>query len=167
MHSTLHPFTQAPRWLRVTSAVLYYLLIVCNILMQTLEIVRLSLIHFGIGLLPFTYVGLILGGALHMTAGFHGTLPTFQGINTIIWLGGMVMNVVKVAGLVRGGIGGRKGSKYLVSDQVIDVGVIAGVYAIIAVLEFVASGREITRPSKSKDSEVARHSAAGGVSYEK
>jgi hypothetical protein len=164
MQSTLHPFTHAPRWLRVAAAVIYYLLIFCNILMQTLEIVRLSLIHFGIGLLPFTYVGLILGAALHMTAGFHGRLPTFQGINTIMWLGGMVMNVVKVAGLVRLGISGRKGSKYPVSDQVIDVGVIAGVYSIIAVLEFVASGREITRPSKSKDSEGVRHSVADGLS---
>lgn len=46
----------APRrsWLRKTAIAIYYILIICNILMQTLEIVRLSLIHYGIGLLPFT-----------------------------------------------------------------------------------------------------------------
>jgi hypothetical protein len=45
------------------------------------------------------------------------------------------MSAVKVAGLVRMGIDGRKGSKYPVSDQVIDVAVMAGVYAVIALLE--------------------------------
>lgn len=45
------------------------------------------------------------------------------------------MSVVKVVGLVKEGIHGRKGSKYPVSDQVIDVSVAAGVYAIIALLE--------------------------------
>lgn len=135
--------------------------------MQTLEIVRLSLIHFGIGLLPFTYVGLLLGAALHMSEGFHGRIPGFQGINTIIWLGGMVMNVVKVAGLARAGINGRKGSKYPVSDQVIDVAVIAGVYAVIGVLEFVASGRQATKSSQSKDSVAGRQNATDGLPYEK
>jgi hypothetical protein len=47
----------------------------------------------------------------------------------------MVMSVVKVAGLVRMGINGREGSKYPVLDQVIDVAVMAGIYAVIAVLE--------------------------------
>ena len=105
--------------------------------MQTLEIVRLSLIHFGIGLLPFSYVGLLLGLALHWSRGFQSRIRFWQAINAVIWVGGMIMAVVKVVGLVKEGINGRKGSKYPVSDQVIDVAVIAGVYAVIAVLEGV------------------------------
>ena len=114
---------------------IYYVLIVCNILMQTLEIVRLSLIHFGIGLLPFTYVGTLLGIALHWSKGAGGRIASWLSISMVIWVGGMVMNVVKVVGLAKEGINGRKGSKYPVSDQVIDVAVIAGVYAVIAILE--------------------------------
>ena len=39
--------------------------------------------------------------------------------------------------MVNMGIHGRKGSKYPVSDQVIDVAVMAGVYAVIGILEVV------------------------------
>lgn len=123
--------------MRKLAIAIYYILIICNILMQTLEIVRLSLIHYGIGLLPFTYVALILGAALHWTKGFRGRVTFWKGINMLLWVGLMIMSIVKVVGLDYGGIGGRKGSKYLVSDQVIDVGVIAGVYAVIAVLEVI------------------------------
>jgi hypothetical protein len=119
----------------ITVQVLYYLLIIANILMQTLEIVRLELIHFGIGLLPFSYVGLLLGAGLHWSEGFRGCVRGWQGINAVLWTGGMAVSVVKVVGLSNEGINGRKGSKYPVSDQVIDVAVMAGVYAVIMVLE--------------------------------
>ncbi|WPH03953.1 Hypothetical protein R9X50_00683600 [Acrodontium crateriforme] len=124
-------------WLYKTALVIYYILIVCNILMQTLEIVRLSLIHYGIGLLPFTYVGLILGATLHRTRGLGNRIRFWKVVNLIVWIGLMVMSIVKVVGLDKEGIDGRKGSKYMVSDQVIDVGVMAGVYAVIAVLELI------------------------------
>lgn len=105
--------------------------------MQTLEIVRLSLIQIGIGLLPFAYVGLIIGGALHWSNGVQGRIKTWQGINAVIWLGGTAMTVAKVVGLVKEGINGRIGSKYPISDQTIDVAVMAGVYAVIGMLEVV------------------------------
>jgi hypothetical protein len=105
------------------------------VLMQTLEIVRLSLIHFGIGLLPFAYIGLFLGLYLHWSRGLGGRVLGWQGINSIIWLGGTVMSVVKVVGLDKEGIDGREGSNYPVSDQVIDVAVMAGVYAVLDCLD--------------------------------
>ncbi|KAG0645975.1 hypothetical protein D0Z07_7918 [Hyphodiscus hymeniophilus] len=123
--------------LYTTTATIYYLLIIANILMQTLEIVRLSLIHFGIALLPFTYVGLILGGFVHWSKGLRGRVRAWQAVNGLVWVGGVIMSVVKVVGLVKMGINGRKGSKYPVSDQVIDVAVMAGVYAVIGMLEVV------------------------------
>lgn len=115
--------------------------------MQTLEIVRLSLLHYGIGLLPFAYVGLIMGAALHWTRGAHGRVNVWQAVNLVIWLGSIVMAVVKVAGLAKEGIDARKGSEYPMSDQVIDVGVMAGVYAVIAALEVVMAARRGKRTS--------------------
>jgi hypothetical protein len=105
--------------------------------MQTLEIVRLSLIDFGIGLLPFAYVGLLLGGFLHYSEGLRGRIRGWQAVNAVLWVGGIVVSCVKVVGLSNEGINGRKGSKYPVSDQVIDVAVMAGVYAVVMLLEIV------------------------------
>jgi hypothetical protein len=119
--------------------VLYYFLIVANILMETLEIVRLSLINFGIGLLPFSYVALILGLLLHATNGFGGRIDgrMWKGANIFVWIGSAAVSVVKTAGLVRMENNGvyRTDSKYPMSDQVIDVAVMAGVYLVIAGLE--------------------------------
>ncbi|RFU32790.1 hypothetical protein B7463_g3548, partial [Scytalidium lignicola] len=121
--------------LLITTTILYYVLIICNILMVTLEIVRLSLIHFGITLLPFAYVGLILVLLLHWSEGLFGRVRGWMKVNLVILVGGVAVSVVKIVGLVKEGIHGRKGSKYPISDQVIDVGVMAGVYAIIALME--------------------------------
>lgn len=122
--------------LNFTSAT-YYILIVANILMQTLEIVRLELLDFGIGLLPFVFVGLLLGGSLHYTGGISRRIIFWEVINAVVWVGGIVMCIIQVVGLTNEGINGRKGSKYPVSDQVIDVAVMAGVYAVIGILEVV------------------------------
>jgi hypothetical protein len=125
--------------------VIYYILIICNILMQTLEIVRLELLHFGIGLLPFAYVGLILGALLHWSEGAKGRVRGWQFINAVFWVGGVVMCTVQVVGLDNEGIDGRKGSKYPISDQVIDVAVMAGVYAVVAILELMLGVWKVKR----------------------
>jgi len=107
--------------------------------MQTLEIVRLCLISFGIGLLPFTYVGLLIGLLLHATNGIFGRIGSWSwiGANVFVWIGLMSMSVVKTVGLVYQQNNGvkRVGSKYPVSDQIIDVAVMAGVYVVLAALE--------------------------------
>jgi hypothetical protein len=105
--------------------------------MQTLEIVRLELIHFGIGLLPFAYVGLLVAVGLHWTEGVKGRIRGWQGVNAVIWVGGVAVSAIKVVGLSKEGINGRKGSKYPISDQVTDVAVMAGVYAVLAILELL------------------------------
>jgi len=46
-----------------------------------------------------------------------------------------VVNIIKVVGLVNEGMGGRKGTKYPIVDQVTDIAVIAGVYVILTILE--------------------------------
>lgn len=128
--------------------------------MQTLEIVRLELLHFGIGLLPFSYVGLLLGAALHVSSGVRGHIRAWQVVNAVLWLGGMAVSVVQVVGLDNEGINGRKGTKYPVSDQVIDVAVMAGVYAVIALLELGLGVWNVKRNGGRRES---LKSGIGGV----
>ncbi|PVH75357.1 hypothetical protein DL98DRAFT_562426 [Cadophora sp. DSE1049] len=124
-------------WAFTLTSAVYYILIVANGLMMTLEIVRLELIHFGIGLLPFVYAGLIVALFLYWSEGVKGRIRGWQAVNAVVWIGGVVMSAVKVVGLSKEGIDSRKGSKYPLSDQVIDVAVMAGVYAVVAILEVV------------------------------
>lgn len=137
-------------WGFTTLSVIYYLLILANILMETLEIVRLELLHFGIGLQPFVYVGLLLGALLHFTSGLQGRVRGWQAVNGVLWLGGMAVCVVQVVGLTNEGINGRKGSKYPISDQVTDVAVMAGVYAVIAILEAALGVWRAKRDTRGK-----------------
>ncbi|KAJ8063036.1 hypothetical protein OCU04_008280 [Sclerotinia nivalis] len=117
---------------------IYYFLIFANIVMLTVEIVRLSMLRYGIGLLPFAYVGLLLSAFLFWSEGLHGRIKWWQGINMIVWIGGIAVSVVQVIALEQQfGINGSKGSKYPVSDQFLDVAVMAGVYAVIALLEII------------------------------
>jgi len=118
--------------------------------MQTLEIVRLELLHFGIGLQPFTYVGLILGALLHWSEGAKGRIRGWQAINGIVWMGAIAMSAVQVVGLSKEGINGRKGSKYPISDQVIDVAVMAGVYAVVMILEIMLGFWRALRRARSQ-----------------
>jgi hypothetical protein len=117
--------------------------------MQVLEIVRLELLHFGIGLLPFTIVGLIMGALLHWSEGARGRIRGWQTINSVVWIGGVVMSAVQVVGLIKEGINGRKKSRYPISDQVIDVAVMAGVYAVVGILELVLGLWRASRRSRS------------------
>lgn len=106
--------------------------------METLEIVRLELAKLGIALLPFTYVALLLALLMRVTSGMGGRLRGWEWANVGVWIGLMVMEIVKVVGLAKMGFTGslgRVGSKYPVSDQVIDGGVMAGVFAVLALLE--------------------------------
>jgi hypothetical protein len=68
------------------------------------------------------------------------------------------MTVVKVVGLVKGGVNGRKGSKYPVSDQVIDVAVMAGVNAVIGILEVVLAVWRVQRRKRANRESVGRSS---------
>ncbi|CAG8956502.1 hypothetical protein HYFRA_00003889 [Hymenoscyphus fraxineus] len=121
-------------WTLTISIIAYYFLILVNILMLTLELVRLSMINFGVGLLPFEYIGLLVGAYLHFSNGIGGRIMGWRWSNTgVLWVGGLVVNVVKVVGLAKEG-GVREG-KYPLSDQITDVAVSAGVFGVIAILE--------------------------------
>ena len=116
-------------------SVLYYLLVLAQTLMCILEIVRLSLAHLGIGLLPFTFVTLVTAAAVRFTKGMGGRIPGWKYLNLAVWIALAVTNGVKVAEEKKEGVNTRKGSKYPVADEVTDVSVMIGVYAVLAILE--------------------------------
>ncbi|MCJ1390353.1 hypothetical protein MMC18_003212 [Xylographa bjoerkii] len=124
--------------------VLYTLLIIAAILMTVLEIVRLALADLGIGLLPFTFVGIILAGVLHLTSAFSRSKNLLGGrrgwtrwVNLGLWAALVVVEAVKIAEEVKEGVGSRVGTKYPMADEVTDVGVMIGVYVALGVLELV------------------------------
>lgn len=114
---------------------LYYLLLVAQILMCILEIVRLSLAHLGIGLLPFTFVSIIAAGILRFTHGLQNRVRGWRWANLGLWIVLGIMNGVKIAEEVKEGTDKRKGTKYPVVDELTDVSVMIGVYAVLGVLE--------------------------------
>ena len=118
-------------------SILYFLLLIAQILMCILEITRLSLAHLGIGLLPFTFVSLIVAGGSRFTRGVGGRIYGWRWANLGVFIALAVANGVKIAEEVKEGTGQRKGSKYPESDEIIDVSVMIGVYAAMGVLEVV------------------------------
>ncbi|MCJ1402378.1 hypothetical protein MMC11_005598 [Xylographa trunciseda] len=124
--------------------ILYTLLIMAAILMTVLEIVRLALADLGIGLLPFTFVGIIVAGVLHLTSALSrgesllgGRRGWVRWANVGLWTALVVVEAVKIAGEVKEGVGSRVGTKYPMADEVTDVGVMVGVYVALGVLELV------------------------------
>ena len=107
--------------------------------MCVLEIVRLSLARLGVGLLPFTFVALITAAAVRFTKGLVGKVYGWNYLNLALWIALAIMNGVKIAEETKEGSGARKGSKYPVADEITDVSVMVGVYAVLAILEFVLS----------------------------
>ena len=99
--------------------------------MCIVEIVRLSL---GIGLLPFTFVTLIMAAVVRFTRGLGGRIAGSRYVCVAVWIALAVTTGVKVAEETKEGLGARKGSKYPVLDEVTYVSVMIGVYAVLALL---------------------------------
>lgn len=116
-------------------SILYFLLVLAQILMCILEIVRLSLTHLGIGLLPFTFVTLAIAFALRLTRGFRNSIEGWRWASLSVWIALAITNGMKIAEETKEGTGARKGSKYPVADEMTDVGVMIGVYVALAMLE--------------------------------
>ena len=127
------------KW-RVVLQTLYYLLLLAQSLMCALEIARLSLADLGIGLLPFTFVTLIVAGLTRFTSGLGGRVIGWRWVNVGVWVALAVCDGVKIAEEVKEGVGMREGSKYPEKDEVTDVAVMVGVYVVLAVLEVGLGG---------------------------
>lgn len=118
-------------------AVVYYILIVAMLAMESLEIARLSIAHLGIGLLPFIYVGVLTACAVHAFM----TTRLARGASALFWVALAVVMAVKLSALVEEeGRRERVGvaANYPLGDQVTDIGVMIGVEVVLAVLEIAA-----------------------------
>ena len=129
--------SQARRHTKINTGfcILYYIFLLAQTLMCILEIVRLSLAHLGIGLLPFTFVTLITAAAVRSTDGMRGRILGWRYLNLAAWIALAIINGVKVAEESKEGTGARKGSKYPVADEMTDVSVMIGVYAVLFLLD--------------------------------
>ncbi len=117
--------------------IVYDLLLLAQILMCILEIARLSLADVGIGLLPFTFMSILVAGVLHATRGGRGRIRGWRWANLAVWIALAIMNSIKIAEEVKEGLDTRKGSKYPESDEIIDVSVMVGVYVALGILEIL------------------------------
>ena len=121
--------------LRVVLFVVYCVLLFAQGCMCTLELVRLGAASLGIGLLPFTYVTLIVALALHWKDGVNGNVTKWRWLNVGVWLALLAMAAVKIAEEVKEGVHTRERTRYPMVDQVTDVAVMMGVYAVLAILD--------------------------------
>ncbi|KAF2087048.1 hypothetical protein K490DRAFT_42560 [Saccharata proteae CBS 121410] len=124
---------------RVASAI-YYILVVCLLAMASLEIARLVVAELGIGLLPFTYVGVLAALANRLT----WPCRVSRLANAAFWLMLVVVMGLKTAAEadeMGGRVERRKATegvgRYPTSDEVIDNAVMVGVEVGLAALEFV------------------------------
>lgn len=118
-------------------SVIYYILIVAILAMESLEIARLAVAHLGIGLLPFVYVGVLIAGGLHAFSKTRFAM----GASAVFWVALAAAKVIKLSSLVKEeGQSERVGvtSNYPLGDQVTDIGTMVGVELVLAVLEIVA-----------------------------
>ncbi len=116
-------------------SILYYLLLVAQILMCVLENVRLSLAHLGIGLLPFTFASIVAAGILRLTKGLQGRVRSWRWANLALWIALAITNGIKIAEEVKEGTDNRKGTRYPAVDELTDISVMIGVYAVLAIFE--------------------------------
>ena len=132
------------RW-RVVLWTVYAFFIVALLAMVSLEIARLVTAELGIGLLPFTYAGILLAVALHALNSVGNKSRTFKymakGANLLYWMMLVVVFAIKVATYVKEGVDSRNNiypvDQYKVSDEVIDVSTMIGVAVVLAIVELV------------------------------
>ncbi|KAH0537642.1 hypothetical protein FGG08_005593 [Glutinoglossum americanum] len=101
--------------------------------MLSVEIARLVLADFGVGLLPFLYVAYLVALVLRWRRSMWRSEWKWCGV--ALWVMLIVVGVVKIIGEIKEGVNTRKGTKYPMSDQVTDVGVDIGLWFLLAGLE--------------------------------
>ena len=81
----------------------------------------------------------MMAAVVRFTAGLGGRIRGWNVLNIALWIALAVTNGVKIAEETKEGTGARKGSKYPVADEITDVAVMVGVYAVLASLEVILS----------------------------
>lgn len=109
---------------------------IVSFLSDILEIVRLYLADRGAGLLPFSLAAILLVIILmHVPLPVHAR-PVANALILVFWILSLVFTSVKLATLNRlRDIEPRARTEYLNSDQVLDVGVMVGLYGLEILVE--------------------------------
>ncbi|EXF80079.1 hypothetical protein CFIO01_13403 [Colletotrichum fioriniae PJ7] len=139
------------------ASIIYYILIVAMLAMVSLEIARLIVAQLGVGLLPFTYVGILAALALHVAAASTTTTSwlgglhvyrgearwrwTVKGVNVLYWAILMCVMAIKVASQAKeqNVLGMRTGqqAQYPISDSITDNATMIGVEFVLLILELL------------------------------
>ncbi|GAC72946.1 hypothetical protein PANT_7c00350 [Moesziomyces antarcticus T-34] len=146
--------------LRSVLDVVYMLLIVAALLMNILQIVRLALADRGVGLLPFNLAGILIVLVL-----MHVRTADGVAVSTVclaFWSLLITFTSVALAGMGKlEGIEDRKGTEYLLSDEMIDVGVQVGLYAVFWVVEALRVLHRLTTARKQALGTARLHEQPG------
>ncbi|KAG8846573.1 hypothetical protein FRB96_001977 [Tulasnella sp. 330] len=119
----------------------YSFFVFAALAMTALEIARLIAAHLGIGLLPFTAVGIVFATALHFSNGAHGRVFAWPVLNVFYWLLLVIFLAVKISEELKEGDHARDGSAYKESDEIIDVATMIGVYCVLFILDAMRISR--------------------------
>lgn len=139
------------------ASIIYYILIVAMLAMASLEIARLIVAQLGIGLLPFTYVGILVAlifhvaaasttttswlGGLHVYRGEARWRWTVKGVNILYWVMLMCVMAIKVASQAKEqnvlGIRTGQQAQYPISDSITDNATMIGVEFVLLMLELL------------------------------
>jgi hypothetical protein len=103
--------------------------------MTALEVARLILADLGIGLLPFVWPAFLIATFLRFSHGGRGRLERYWIASIVLWIFLVVTNVVRLVQMSQEGVNTRKGTMYPMSDQVTDVAVEVGLYAVLVFVE--------------------------------
>lgn len=127
------------KWASVSLAVLYYLLIVALIAMQSLVLARLVAANLGIGLLPFTYVGLLVALGVHIWVQRTPGGGSLVAANTLWWVVLAAVLIVTVVGVSKEGLrsttNAHSEEEYPYTDRITDDATMVGVSFVVAMLE--------------------------------
>lgn len=159
---TKSPATKRKRRLYLTGQIVYAFLLLAVAALTALEIARLSKAGLGIGLLPFTFLTLLIAPLLHFSNGVHNKVMGWRWLNVSIFSLLAVAHIVKIAEetrqkdiwdmasddrkvsmaqtqkFVNGPRGrGKQGSEYIVVDEITDMAAMVAVYVILAILELL------------------------------
>ncbi|KAG7058735.1 hypothetical protein JMJ77_0006106 [Colletotrichum scovillei] len=155
--TSMPPATKSTSVVVKIASIIYYVLIVGMLAMASLEIARLIVAQLGIGLLPFTYVGILAALVLHVAAASTTTTSwlgglhvyrgearwrwTVKGVNILYWVMLMCVMAIKVASQAKeqNALGIRTGqqAQYPISDSITDNAAMIGVEFVLLILELL------------------------------
>ncbi|KAL0941738.1 uncharacterized protein CTRU02_204501 [Colletotrichum truncatum] len=126
-------------WQRHAQLSFYYFTILVVFLMEAMEIGRLAQIGFGVGLLPFIFVGCAVSAVMQATRGAKGRIRNWQPANIIFWIMSVAVTIIKIITVQKAGQTSpqarRVNTDYPTTHQTQDLAVLAACYILLLINE--------------------------------